>query len=481
MRFLNTPDQLPVGFYGPSFFKRWVHLPVADLTRHVFVQGVTGVGKSRWLAHLALSLIRRGEGVTVLDPHGDTARLIFAHLVVDGVYRDPDAYERVTYLDLPAGARVRRYVPLSPLDPTLDTPTAAGRVLEALQRAWPALDGTGAPAFANAVLAGASVLHQHALPLVLLGDLFLDAAWRRQLVGSVTDPTVQSFFHRLEGWGNREQAQYLESTLRRVFLLGFQPVLRYSLGQEDNAIRFGERFDRGQSLLVNLALPDRDSRRLLTSLFTVEAERAASDRAARPAGARGRAHTLIVEEWGEVAAQSEAAATHILEQSRKFGLGLVLATQTGAALSERVRGALGNAGTEVLFRVGREDAEEGAGLLLRGDPYQIKHEVRDKVARRRMHPVYVPLTEQREAWVGAIMRLPERRFFLRQGGDTVPLLTAPPLPDPVVDPVTLAAVEEKFLTTYFWPGAVVEAQLRAVRPVTGVRTRRRGKVTGSDD
>jgi len=63
----------------------------------------------------------------------------------------------------------------------------------------------------------------------------------------------------------------------------------------------------------------------------------------------------------------------------------------------------------------------------------------------------------------------------------VPLLTAPPLPDPVVDPVTLAAVEEKFLTTYFWPGAVVEAQLRAVRPVTGVRTRRRGKVTGSDD
>jgi len=483
MRFLNTPDQLPVGFYGPPFFKRWVSLPVADLTRHVFVQGVTGVGKSRWLAGLALTLIRRGEGVTVLDPHGDTARLIFHHLVTDGVYRDHDAFDRVTYLDLPGGARAGRYVPLSPLDHSLDTPTAAGRALETLQRAWPALDGTSAPAFANAVLAGTSVLHHHKLPLVLLGDLFLDAPWRRQLLTGVTDPTVRSFFTRLEGWGSRDQASYLESTLRRVFLLGFQPTLRYSLGAEENLIRFGERFDRGQSLLVNLALPDADARRLLTSLFTVGAEQAAMGRAGMPAGKRGRPHTLIVDEWSDVAAQSGTAVTHLLEQTRKFGLGLVLAVQTGAALSERVRGAVGNVGTGVIFRLGRSDAEETAGLLLRHDPWQIKHEVRDKLLRRRMHPVYVPLPEQREAWIGAITRLPSQHFFLHRGTGSAPLLTAPPLPDPTIDTAEMARVEERFLTIHFWPGAVVEAQLRALRPVpvTNGRTRRRGRVTGNDD
>ena len=153
---------------------------------------------------------------------------------------------------------------------------------------------------------------------------------------------MRSFFTRLEGWGSRDQAAYLESTLRRVFLLGFQPVLRYSLGAEDNAIRWGERFDRGQSLLVNLALPDSDSRRLLTSLLTVGAEQAAMARAGMPAGERGRPHTLIVDEWSDVAAQSGVAVTHLLEQTRKFGLGLVLAVQTVAALSERVRGAVGN-------------------------------------------------------------------------------------------------------------------------------------------
>ena len=115
---------------------------------------------------------------------------------------------------------------------------------------------------------------------------------------------------------------------------------------------------------------------------------------------------------------------------------------------------------------------------MRHDPYQIKHEVRDKLLRRRTHPVYMPLTEQREAWVGAITRLPAQRFFLRRGTGGVPLLTAPPLPDPTVDPATLAAVAERFLTTWFWPGVVVDAQLRALHPATAraPHTVRRGRV-----
>ena len=134
----------------------------------------------------------------------------------------------------------------------------------------------------------------------------------------------------------------------------------------------------------------------------------------------------------------------------------------------------------VIFRLGRSDAEEAADLVLHHDPYQVKHEVRDKLLRRRTHPVYLSLAEQREEWVGAITRLPPQRFFLRWGTGGVPLLTAPPLPDPVVDEAVLATVEERFLTTHFWPGAVVEAQLRDLRPpASPIRhTTRRGRVAG---
>jgi len=188
-----------------------------------------------------------------------------------------------------------------------------------------------------------------------------------------------------------------------------------------------------------------------------------------------------VDEWSDVAAQSGVAVTHLLEQTRKFGLGFVLAVQTGAALSERVRGAVGNVGTGVIFRLGRTDAEDAASLLLRHDPYQVKHEVRDKLLRRRTHPVYMPLPEQREAWTGAITQLPSQRFFLRRGTGTVPLLTAPPLPDPIVNAAETARVEEHFLTTHFWPGAVIEAQLRDLRPTPTVGgTKRRGPVRSKE-
>jgi len=83
------------------------------------------------------------------------------------------------------------------------------------------LDDGAAPAFENAVLAGVSVPIRHRLPIGLLHDLLTDAPWRAGLLKGETDPTVRGFFAQLDGWGSRERAQSLESTLR--------PVLRYTL------------------------------------------------------------------------------------------------------------------------------------------------------------------------------------------------------------------------------------------------------------
>ncbi len=210
MSFFTTPDHITLGTFGPRGFRIPVHLRVAELTNHVSITGATNSGKSRLLAHLALALIARGEGVTMLDPHGDAARLVMTQLVARGVYDDSDAYERITYLDLPAASRVWRYMPFNILDQPYDAPTTARLVLEALKRAWPTLDDGVAPAFENAVLAGVSVLIRHKLPIVFLHDLLTDAAWRTDLLKDETDPTVRGFFARLDRWTSREQAQYLD-------------------------------------------------------------------------------------------------------------------------------------------------------------------------------------------------------------------------------------------------------------------------------
>lgn len=476
----SRSHQLPIGTFGPRLLRIPVHLNVADLTNHLHITGATNSGKSRLLAHLALSLIKQGEGVTLLDPHGDAARLVLEHLVADGLYADPGAFERITYLDLPAASRVGRYTPLNILAQPFDPPTTARLVLEAFRRAWPALDNGVAPAFENAVLSGISVLIRHKLPIVFLHDLLTDAPWRAALLPSIADPTVRGFFARLDRWGNREQAQYLESTLRRAFLLSFSPVLRYSLGQVENRLGpFRARMDRGQSLIVNLALPDPDARRLLGALLTVSMEQGALQRADTPPETRGRRHTLILDEFADVSAQSGTALLHILEQCRKFGLGLVLANQSGGQLGARMKSALQNVGTLIVFRLGREDAEDAARSIGATDPTAIKHAGGDHAA----HPLYVPLSEQWEGWTAGIQRLKPRQIFARRLPPKHPLarrfhapvakLRTPDLPDAAVDPAALAAVESRYLVDLFEVQPVVEAELDALRPSTIVPTVRR--------
>ncbi len=471
MFFQRPTHHLTLGTFGPPPFRIPVRLRVADVTNHVHITGTTNSGKSRLLAHLALSLIERGEGVTLIDPHGDAARLVMTHLVARGMYDDPTADARITYLDLPAAARVGRYMPFNILKQPFATPTTAGLVLEALRRAWPTLDNGVAPAFENAVLAGVTVLVHHRLPIVFLHDLLTDAAWRGRLLNEVTDPTVRGFFARLDRWGAREQAQYLESTLRRAFLLGFNPVLRYSLGQRENRLgAFRARMDRGQSLIVNLALPDPDARRLLGSFLTVFAEQGAMQRADTDATRRGRRHTLILDEFGDMSAQSGVALQHILEQCRKMGLGLVLANQTGGQLTERMKSALQNVGTTVVFRLGRQDAEEAARAIGATNPGAIKH----AGGERAIHPLYTSLPEQWEEWTAAIQHLRARQMFVtrppakhalvRRFEARVARLRTPDLPDPTVDPQHLAEVENRSLIEHFEVEPVIEDALAAMRP-----------------
>ena len=48
-----------------------VHLPMDMLKTHMHVLGATGVGKSFFLEGVIKSLILEGEGVCLIDPHGD--------------------------------------------------------------------------------------------------------------------------------------------------------------------------------------------------------------------------------------------------------------------------------------------------------------------------------------------------------------------------------------------------------------------------
>ncbi|MBF6131149.1 type IV secretion system DNA-binding domain-containing protein [Nocardia brasiliensis] len=61
---------------------RMVGLSVPGARHHVHVPGVTGAGKSTWLANLALAEAVAGRGVVVIDPQGDLASNVLDRLPV---------------------------------------------------------------------------------------------------------------------------------------------------------------------------------------------------------------------------------------------------------------------------------------------------------------------------------------------------------------------------------------------------------------
>jgi hypothetical protein len=73
----QTPKLLGVANDGPPDV---IGLRVADARHHVHVQGVTGVGKSTWLANHVLTEAAAGRGVVLLDCQGDLARHVLDRL-----------------------------------------------------------------------------------------------------------------------------------------------------------------------------------------------------------------------------------------------------------------------------------------------------------------------------------------------------------------------------------------------------------------
>ena len=56
------------------------HLARADRSQHLYCVGKTGQGKSTLLFNMALQDVLNGDGVVVLDPHGELATQLLAHI-----------------------------------------------------------------------------------------------------------------------------------------------------------------------------------------------------------------------------------------------------------------------------------------------------------------------------------------------------------------------------------------------------------------
>jgi hypothetical protein len=256
-----------------------------------------------------------------------------------------------------------------------------------------------------------------------------------------------------------------DPTLKRLFLLAFAPVLRYSLGQSENVLDFRKILTSNTSVIINLNLPDLEAMRLLGCLITVSVETAAKAKGEIPAEKRTGRHVLCIDEFPVFCAQSAEALEQILAQCRKHHLFCVLANQGFDQLPREIRGALHNCDLRVVFKMEEPDAKEAAPLLnFPIDPFLPKPSYTPT-------PQFYSTAEQKQLHIQAITRLEKREAFLRLPGDRLYRLRPLTVDDPVVDPATLAAVEQEYLRRYFRPAQPIDSVLSGQDRSTHTRVR----------
>ena len=326
-----------------------------DRTKHTYVIGKSGMGKSTLIENLAIQDINNGEGLCVLDPHGAMAEKLLDHIpesrIKDVVYFAPFDGEYPIGLNmLEKVSADKRYL-------------VANGLMSAFKKIF--IDGDGKGTFSarmeyvlNYVIL--ALLENDNQTLLGINRMLFDKEYRKKIVANVTDPTVKDF------WVN-EYTNYTEKTTQelapaiqnKIGQFVSNPLIRNIIGQQKTSFDIRNLMDTKKILIVNLSKGKvgEGNANLLGSLLVTKIYLAAMSRAdIDPYEAEKLPpFYFYVDEFQNFANESFAS---ILSEARKYKLALTVAHQYIDQMTDDVKSAVfGNVGTMISFRVGATDAE----------------------------------------------------------------------------------------------------------------------------
>ena len=317
-----------------------------DRLGHIYVIGKTGVGKSTLLLNMAISDIERGNGICIVDPHGDIAETILHYVpasrIQDVIYFNPGD------TDYPIA-----FNPLADINPREHHLVAAG-LIAALKKIWSENWGPRLEYILRFSLL--TLLSYPDATLLDIQPLLTNAFFRSQVLTYVTDPPILAFWqNEYEKYPPALRAEAIAPILNKTGLFLASMPLRNSMGQQRMTFSLLSVLDDKKILICNLSkgVIGEDASALFGSMLVTAIQLAALKRAAIPEQDRIPFY-LYVDEMHSFVSLSFA---DILSEARKYGLSLFLTHQYIEQLHEKIRAAIfGNVGTIISFKVGAEDA-----------------------------------------------------------------------------------------------------------------------------
>ena len=345
------PDQITYFAETDSRGKRVrFGIKAKDRSKHVYVIGKTGMGKSTLLENMAIQDIQNGNGIAFIDPHGSSAEKLLEYVpeerVKDVLYFAPfDMEHPIAFNVMEDVGYDKRHLVVSGL-------------MSAFKKIW--VDAWSARMeyiLSNVLLA---LLEYPDATLLDVNRMLVEKTYRKKVVEHVTDPMVKSFWvDEFANYTDRYTQDATPAIQNKVGQFTSNPLIRNIVGQAKSSFDLREMMDTKKILIVNLSKGrmGETNAQLLGSMLTTKIYLAAMSRADLHAKAIAKLPDFYfyVDEFQSVANDSFA---DILSEARKYKLALTIAHQYIEQMEENVRDAvLGNVGTTIVFRVGPLDAE----------------------------------------------------------------------------------------------------------------------------
>ena len=320
-----------------------------DRSKHMYIIGKTGAGKSTLIANMAINDIRNGEGVAVIDPHGDLSEMILEYIpkrrVADVVYLDPTLSE-----DRAFSLNLFDKTALSHQD------VVASGIISVFYKlygdSWgPRLEYI----LRNTII---TLLHHGESTFADILRILADKKFRDKIVEEIKDKDkVMYDFWRYEydKMTDRLRVESISSIQNKVGQFVSSLRVRRILDSRKSTFSLEEIMDKKKILIINLSQGKlgEDTTALLGAMFITKMQLTAMARVNLNPEARTDFY-LYVDEFQNFATTS---FIKILSEARKYKLNLTLANQYVGQVDEDIQKAIfGNVGTLMTFVIGSTDA-----------------------------------------------------------------------------------------------------------------------------
>ncbi|HEV7702577.1 MAG TPA: CxxC-x17-CxxC domain-containing protein [Candidatus Paceibacterota bacterium] len=322
-----------------------------DRRQHVYLLGKSGTGKSVLMFNMIIQNIQNGDGVCLVDPHGENVEAVLSaippHRVKDVIYFNPaDA-------DYHIGFNVLELV-----DPQYKHLVASG-LMGIFTKIWAnAWSARMEYILNNTILA---LLDTPGSTMLGIPRMLVDKDYRQKIISNLKDPVIKAFWvHEYEAWQDKFRNEAIAPIQNKVGQFLSTSIIRNVVGQQKSTINIFDMMNEGKIFLVNVSKGriGEDNSALLGGMIITKIQLAAMERVRIPEEER-KDFYLYVDEFQNFVTDAFAG---ILSEARKYRLNLTVAHQYTAQLvsdkSTAVRDAVfGNVGTMIIFRVGADDAE----------------------------------------------------------------------------------------------------------------------------